>query len=181
MFLNRTTGGLEKRHGLEEAKTLPISMSMRLEPHPTESEVASLHDVLYNRGARDNRLLTQPGSSTVVDQQIISSFWEKYFPSNTNAQDGSPSHWMQFVIGLPNPGKAIYYSLRALAMTRLGWINRDESLAMQGRLFYARGLHVLQRTLSSENVIYEDDILAAGYALSIYEVLIPVHASITGS
>ena len=66
-------------------------------------------------------------------------------------------------------------------MTRLGWINGDEALALQGRVFYSRGLQVLQKSLSSENVIYEDDILAAGYSLSVYEVRNPVHTSITGS
>ena len=162
MFLNRTTRGLEKRHGLEEAKALPISKSMRSEPRPIESEVALLHGVSYDRRARDNRLLTQSSSSTVVDQQIISSFWEKCIPLNTNAQNGSPSHWLQLVIGLPKPGKAIYYSLKALAMTRVGWINGDESLALQGRFFYSRGLQVLQKSLSSEDVIYEDNIPLPG-------------------
>ncbi len=60
-------------------------------------------------------------------------------------------------------------------MTRLGWINGDESLALQGRLFYSRGLQVLQKSLSSQNIINEDNILAAGFALSIYEVKSPVH------
>ena len=154
---------------------------MRSETHPTESEGASFRGVSYNHGARDNRLLTQPSISNVFDQQIISAFWERYIPSDANAQEGSPSHWLQRVIGLPKPGKAIYYSLKALAMTRLGWINRDESLALQGRMFYSRGLQVLQQSLSSENIIYEDNILAAGFALSIYEVRNPVHISFTGS
>ncbi len=117
----------------------------------------------------------------MFDQQIISSFWERYIPSNANAQDGSPSHWLQRVIGLPKPGKAIYYSLKALAMTRLGWINGDESLALQGRVFYSRGLQALQKSLSSKDIIYEDDVFAAGYALSVYEVRSPAHTSFTGS
>ena len=172
--------GLEKRHRLEEAKALPLSKHTISKTHPTESEVASFHGVSSNRGARDNRLLTQPSSSTVSDQQIISSFWEKFIPSNANAQDGSPSNWLQRVISLPEPGKAIYYSLKALAMTRLGWINGDESLARQGRLFYSRALQVLQKSLLSEHVIYEDDIFAAGFALSIYEVRDPGRTSFTG-
>lgn len=173
--------GLEKRHRLEEVKALPISKHTRPEIHPTESEVASSHGVSFNRRARDNRLLARPTSSTVFDQQIISSFWEKFIPSDANAQDGSPSNWLQRVIGLPKPGKAIHYSLKALAMTRLGWINGDESLALQGRLFYSRALQVLQKSLSSEHIIYDDDIFAAGFALSIYEVRNPVCSSFTGS
>ena len=177
MFVNRTTGGFEKRHGLEEAKALPISKYVRVDTHPTKSDVASFHGVSYNRRAGDNRLLTQPSSSTVFEQQIVSSFWEKYIPSNANAQDGSPSHWLQRVIGLTKPGKAIHYSLKALAMTRLGWINGDESLALQGRVFYSHGLQVLQKSLSSESIIFDDNVLAAGFALSIYEVKTPVHTS----
>ena len=143
---------------------------MRSETHPAESD---------NRRARDNRLLTQPSSSTVIDQQIISSFWERYIPSNANTQDGSPSHWLQRVISLPKPGKAIYFSLKALAITRLGWINRDESLALQGRFSYSRVLQILQKSLSSEHIIYDDNILAAGFALSIYEVKSLIHRSLT--
>ena len=179
MFINRTIGGLEKRNGLEEAKALPVSNYMKPESHPIELEVPSFHGVSYNRRARDNRLLTQPSSSTVFDQQIISSFWEKCIPSNADAQHGSPSYWLQLAIGLTNPGKAICYSLKALAMTRLGWINGDESLALQGRFYYSRGLQVLQKSLSSEKIIYEDNILAAGYALSVYEVRNPVLTSFT--
>ena len=64
-------------------------------------------------------------------------------------------------------------------MTRLGWINRDESLALQGRLCYSSALQVLHTRLSSEHMIHEDDIFAAGFALSIYEVRKPVHTPIT--
>lgn len=181
MFINRTIGGLEKRNGLEEAKALPVLDYMRPESHPTELEVPSFHGVSYNRRARDNRLLTRPSSSAVFDQQIVSSFWEKYIPSCTNAQDGSHNHWLQLLIGLPEPGNAICYSLKALAMTRLGWINGDESLALQGRLYYSRGLQVLQKSLSSEKITYEDNTFAAVYALSIYEARSPLHTSFTGS
>ena len=180
VFINRTTEGFEKRHRLEEAKNLPISNDTGSETHLTGPEVTSFHGVSFNRRARDNRLLTPPSSSIVFDQQIISSFWEKFTPSDANAQDGTPSNWLQRVIGLPEPGKAIYYSLKALAMTRLGWINRDESLALQGRLCYSSALQVLHTRLSSEHIIHEDDIFAAGFALSIYEVRNPVHTSFTG-
>ena len=125
-------------------------------------------------------MLTRLSSSSAFDQQIISSFWEKFIPLDANAQDGSPSNWLQRVIGLPEPGKAIYYSLKALAMTRLGWINGDKSLALQGRLYYSSALQILHKSLSSEQVIYEDNTFAAGFALSIYEVRNPVHISFTG-
>lgn len=161
VFINRTTKGAEKRHGLEEAKVVPISKDTRSKPHLTVPEVASFHEVSFNRRARDNQMLTRPSNSTVFDQQIISSFWDKFIPMDANAQDGSPSNWLQRVIGLPEPGKAIYYSLKALAMTRLGWINGDESLALQGRLCYSSALQLLRKSLSSEHVIYEDNIFAA--------------------
>lgn len=180
VFLNRTAEGFEKRHRLQEAKTLPISKHTRPETHLTGPDVASFHGVSSSRRARDNRLLTRPSGSTLFDQQIISSFWEKFIPSDANAQHGPPSNWLQRVIGLPEPGKAIYYSLKALAMTRLGWINGDESLALQGRQCYSSALRALHNSLSSEHVIYEDDIFAAGFALSIYEVRSPVRTSLNG-
>ena len=120
--------------------------------------------------ATDDRLLAQPSRASAFDQQIISSFWEKYIPSSASAQSGSPCSWLQQVIGLSNPGEALYCSIKALAMTRLGWIHRDNSLALQGHIFYSRALQVLRKALLSEHEIYEDKIFAAGYVLSIYEV-----------
>ena len=145
MFINRTTEGFKKRHRLEEVNPVPISKDTRSETTLTGPEVASSHEVSFNHRARDNQMLTRPSNSTVFDQQIISSFWEKFIPLDANVQDGSPSNWLQRVIGLPEPGKAIYYSLKALAMTRLGWINGDESLALQGRVCYSSALQVLHK------------------------------------
>lgn len=55
-------------------------------------------------------------------------------------------------------------------MTRIGWINKDESLVLQGNLCYGRALNAVQKHLSSEALMWQDELFAASYVLSIYEV-----------
>lgn len=57
-------------------------------------------------------------------------------------------------------------------MTRTGWINKDESLVLQGNQCYGRALSAVQKALSSETSMWQDELFAAGYVLSVYEVLV---------
>ena len=161
---------MAKRHGLEEAKVSSLSEPWLPKPRIIQSELDHCKETFDSLKVADDRLLIQPSYAGAFDQQIISSFWEKYIPSNASAQSGSPCAWMQQVIGLSNPGEALYCSLKALAMTRLAWIHRDDALALKGHIFYSRALQVLKTALSQDYTIYQDEIFAAGYVLSIYEV-----------
>lgn len=55
-------------------------------------------------------------------------------------------------------------------MTRVGWINKDDSLVLQGNLCYGRALNAVQKALTSEASMWRDETFAAGYVLSVYEV-----------
>ena len=169
VFLNRNAQGLEKRRPLEEAKTSPSSQQARLQRLVNQPDSNFQRAMTHSRGASDNRILIQPSTFTLLDQQVISSFYEKYVPSYANAQNDSYSPWLRHVIDLPKPKETIYYSLKALAMTRLGWIHGDISLTSQGYECYGRGLQALQKSILDNDTMYEDAILAAGHILSIYE------------
>ena len=170
VFLNRGLEGPEKRFGLEEAKASRYSEHGTPESSRQQSAINPGVNAADSPRAIDDRMLAQPSHANVFNQQVISSFWEKYVPFSARAQNGTPCAWFQQVISLPNPGEALSCSLKAFAMTRLGWIHGDKSLALQGNTFYSRALQVLRKALLSENMIYEDQIFAAGYVLSVYEV-----------
>ena len=128
--------------------------------------------LVESRRAYDNRILLQPNDSAALDQQIISAFWEKYAPSNSSVQGGTPCVWLQHIINHPNRGIPLHLSLKAFAMTRIGWMNKDEALALQGNMYYGLALNAVQRSLSSEASMWQDEVFAAGYVLSVYEVSI---------
>lgn len=126
--------------------------------------------LVESRRAYDNRVLVQPNGCTAVEQQIISALWEKYTPSISSAQGGTPCVWLHHIISLPTRAVPLDLSLKAFAMTRIGWINKDESLVLQGNLCYGRALNAVQKHLSSEALMWQDELFAASYVLSIYEV-----------
>ena len=122
------------------------------------------------RRANDNRMLVQPNASSMVDQQVIGAFWAKYLPKDPNARGRQPCDWLEQVLALPNPSEYLQLSLKALAMTRLGFVHRDEGLALQGNQFYGLALQAVQKALFNERTMRDDQVFAAGYVLSVYEV-----------
>ena len=170
--LNHTLQGPQKRYGLEEAK---ISSSQSLDrdlsqPQPIVSNIDFQRGLVESRRANDNRILIQPKGSAAFDQQIISALWESYTPSNSSAQARTPCVWLQHIIDLPTRGIPLQLSLKAFALTRLGFLNKNESLALQGNLCYGHALNTVQISLSSEASMWQDELFAAGYVLSVYEV-----------
>ena len=181
VFLNRTIEGPQKRHGLEEAKTPSHSRAVTpsIGDQGLSSTPSMLSSVSFLRSVSeqqipimDNRLLLQPSSSASVDQQFISAFWERYVPRNPRASDSSGTYiWLEQVIRQPDRGEASQLSIQALALTRLGWINNDDSLAQQGIMWYVRALQSVQKALWRDNAASNDDLFVAGYILAVYEVI----------
>ena len=91
-------------------------------------------------------------------------------PADVSAQDPSPAPWLQHIISYGESGPALQFSLKALAMTRLGWINGDAALSTRGRSNYGLALKSLQKALYDKTLMWQDDTLASAYCLSIYEV-----------
>lgn len=171
VFLNRTIEGPQRRHGLEEAKTPFAQVGQGPVETPTmQSNVDFQRGLVEARRANDNRMLVQSDPSSIFDQQIVATFWAKYLPSDPSARGRQPCLWLEQVLALPSPSEPLQLSLKALAMTRLGFVNRDEALVLQGNQYYGRALQAVQKSLWNERSMRDDEIFAAGYVLSVYEV-----------
>lgn len=176
VFLNRTLQGREKRYGLEEAKIRSSQSTDRdlSQPQPMASNIEFQRGFVESRRPCDDRILVQPNETAAFDQQIISALWEKYTPSLISAQSGTHCVWLQYIINLPSRGNPLHLSLKAFAMTRVGYINKDESMVRHGNLYYGRALNAVQRSLPSEALMLQDELFAAGYVLMVYEVALPL-------
>lgn len=175
VFLNRTLQGPEKRYGLEEAKNLSSQSTDRdlSQPQSMASNVEFQRSFVERRRPYDDRILVQPSESAAFDQQIISALWEKYTPSLNSAQRGAHCVWLRYIINLSSREIPLHLSLKAFAMTRVGYINKDESMARHGNFYYGHALNAVQRSLPSENSMLQDELFAAGYVLMVYEVAFP--------
>lgn len=135
-----------------------------------QSNVDFQRGLVEARRANDSRMLIQPNLSNLFDQQIVASFWAKYLPTDASARGRQPCVWLEQVLALPNPTEPLQLSLKALAMTRLGFVHRDEALCLQGNKYYGHALQAVQKALYNERTMQDDQVFAAGYVLSVYEV-----------
>ena len=55
-------------------------------------------------------------------------------------------------------------------MARIGWIHRDDTLILGGRVLYSQALQAIQRALYDERTMWQDETLATGNVLAWYEV-----------
>ena len=166
VFLNRTARGLEKRQRLDEAKSIV--------PPSSEKNDISANDMRQILGAllisKDNRMLFQPSATPAFDSQIIALFFYRYLPANEGIQDGYEGGWLRETICLQNPGEALHLSLKAISMTTLGRLYKDDRLAFQGGTCYGGALHHLRRALQSEVTVWRNETLTASFILALYEV-----------
>lgn len=153
IFGDVAVGGRANRHTCQEAKHLK---SMQLE--------RSLLSI------SKHRIPLQLSNVTVLDDQLLSAFWEYYSPAYKTVQGVSSHDWLQKAISLKCRPDALNLSLKALAMTRLGSLYKDSALVYNGRVIYSRALTEFHKALSNQRELYQDDILAAGYVLAVYEV-----------
>ena len=171
VFLNRTPQGPQKRHALEEAKIqVSCNALALLQGPPVSSDVGSLHDISDKRfHIVDHRMLLQPNETALTDQQLISAFWEKYIPLDSSAQSGPPCVWLEQVIASPQRSDVLQLSLKALAMTRLGWMKKDKNLTLQGNTHYGNALQSIQTALWRQDATMNDDLFVAGYVVAVHE------------
>lgn len=139
-----------------------------------EQAVVSANDWRQILGAlansEDNRMLSHPAATPAFDTQIIALFFQRYLPVNKDVQDGCRSGWLQQVIGLQNPGEALHLSLKAISMTTLGRLGKDDRLVLNGGTCYGSALQQLRRALQSEITVWHDETVAASLILALYEV-----------
>lgn len=112
----------------------------------------------------------QASNSDLYDAQLISQFWESFAPVGHAAQSPSVCEWLERSIEAPNQTVALQLSIKALAVTRVGWKSNDTALTTRGHAIYGNALKELQKALWDEKTMWLDETLAAAYALSVYEV-----------
>ena len=78
--------------------------------------------------------------------------------------------WLQQAVGLQDPGEALKLSLRAVSMTTMGRLCKDEMLAFEGGKYYGTALQQLRTALQSDSTVWHDETLAASLVLAVYEV-----------
>ena len=164
--LNRTAQGAGKRQRLDEAE--PSAHTDLVQAPISANDWKEILAALAN--SQHTNMISQISSSPAFDSQILAIFYQKYLPVNRHIQGGYGRSWLHQAIGLQNPGDALYLSLKALSMTRLGRLCKDEKLAFQGAIFYGRALRQLQRALQDRTIVCQDETLAAGFILALYEV-----------
>ncbi len=89
-------------------------------------------------------------------------------------QTGCQCLWLQQALDLPDPSPALRLSLKALALARLGWIHRDNTLVLNGRILYGQALQEIQKALYNECTMWQDETLGTGAILALYEVGTPL-------
>ena len=184
VFLVRTQQGPVKRRRLEEVKPpeetsetgdkkLPYQPATRSSKHiaaPALSKYVLQRDLVQGKYFIMNSLSSRVSNANMSEAQLISAFWECYTPSTSMAQAGSPCAWLQQSICVPNPPPALRLSLKALAMTRLGWLRKDEAFVHEGKVIYVNALRELQKALYNQNSMWQDETMAACNVLALYEV-----------
>ena len=168
---NRTVQGIAKRKLVEEVKrprcieSRPASSTSSIDAPAT----AQQRKLSCNQGTFTDSAFLQPGYGAACEAQLISTFWDHYIPQQS-VQNGHQCEWLQQTLDLPNPSSALRLSLKALAMARIGWIHRDDTLSLNGRVLYSQALQAIQRALYDERTMWQDETLATGNVLAWYEV-----------
>ncbi|CAD6580282.1 MAG: hypothetical protein ASARMPRED_009410 [Alectoria sarmentosa] len=181
VFVNRTRQGIAKREPFEEAKPSQdtVSWSASYKVPFAVPTFAQQKNTPSNQETVSSGMSLQPSNAAVCEAQLISTFWEHYIPQQS-IQTGYQCAWLQQTLGLPDPSPALRLALKALAMARLGWIHRDNTLVLNGRVFYGQALQEVQKSLYDERTMWQDETLATGNILALYEFCEPTNDSIAG-
>ncbi len=153
----------------DEPRCQPTSRSSKPIAALTSSKNVLQRDLIRRRNVTLNSIPLLPSNANASEAQLISSFWECYIPSGSTAQAGSPCTWLQQSICLPDPPPALWLSLKALAMTKLGYIQNDDTLVRGGRVIYGNALRELQKMLYDERSMLQDETMATCNVLALYE------------
>ena len=97
-------------------------------------------------------------------------FLDIYFPKDIVARHDSNHMWLQQAAFLPNPGEPLKLALKAVALSRVGWYESDQSLITEGRTTYIAALAAFQQALWSPELAQRDETLAAGRVIATYEL-----------
>lgn len=154
----------------EESRSEFTPQSSEAMTASTSSKILQHKDLVRRQNLTMNSIPFILSNAKVLEAQLISAFWEYYVPSESSAQAGSQCAWLHESICLSNYPPALRLSLIALAMTRLGWLHEDNVLVRGGMTVYGFALTELQKSLSHQPLLFQDETLATCNVLALYEV-----------
>ena len=125
---------------------------------------------MTNCSAATLQISRKPNNAHIYDVQLVAQFWQSWIPVASGSSGEWNRTWLQQAISNQKSTEALDLSVKALAFTRLGWLQHDTALATRGNMLYVRALRELQRSLWDAEMMWFDETLAAAYALSVYEV-----------
>ena len=118
-------------------------------------------------------MLVQIDNYLMYRDGFINTFLGIYLPASEQSRSfglESSLSWLAYAASLPEPGDALSSALCALSIAYIGRMKRDQRLQAQGMLFYGRALREMQKALWDSNQMWKEETLAAGTALSTYEL-----------
>ncbi|KAG8531434.1 uncharacterized protein KY384_003063 [Bacidia gigantensis] len=182
-FLINTPEGRRRRERLEEAK--PRTPSTDSPASRSDTPLARVRKPSTGDKAMVPRtdfsaLPQQASIAQLQDDQLLACFWINYVPIGSLAQHPSPCPWLQEIMFTTDPHPALKLSLKALALTRLGWLNQDDALSKMGQSNYGLALKHIQHALWDPLAKWSDHTLAAAHLLSIYELFEATNDSVKG-
>lgn len=169
--VKRTRTSIAKRRPFKEAERPQNTVSWRNSStvSSTARPTAQGKPVLYYQKTVSDSMYYQPKNAAACEAQLNSTFWEIYMPRQS-VQTGCQCSWLQQALDLSEPPPALRLSLKALALARLGWIHQDSTLVINGRVLYGQALQEVQKTLYNDQTMWQDETLATGNVLALYEV-----------
>ncbi|KAI9664398.1 MAG: hypothetical protein M1831_002331 [Alyxoria varia] len=110
-------------------------------------------------------------NANLYEMNFMGIFYENYVPSDPTARKDY-NEWLRgaMYVNDYDSNPALKVSLRALAVTRIGRLTKNNSLVVQGQVAYGNALKLLQYSLWDSQAMYSDSTLAAGRVLSCFEM-----------
>lgn len=92
--------------------------------------------------------------SAAYDAGFVGQFYQAFMPSNPLAKTQS-DRWLTGAVNLfeRQTSRALQVALRAVAVSRVGRVNGDQKLALEGRVVYCQALNTLQNVRLSSHVL----------------------------
>ena len=122
----------------------------------------------YQKRERLEEVKLAPSSQAAVQDNAIAWFWDEYAPPLPVEQaKSSYASWLYYTMSKSVPSPVLRQALVALSVTRLGRVNGDDRIVMEGRVVYAHAVASLRKALNDKWI--DDDVLATVRAMVLYE------------
>ncbi|MCJ1308126.1 hypothetical protein MMC25_001778 [Agyrium rufum] len=167
-FLNRTEKGLEKRTHLSEVRCKSNTEDNKAGPSSSNPPPSNQEIPLAKVAEMPSPLIIDP--TAVYQQQLIGLFVSTYLPSPDQRFRTQTPSWLAQAFSIARPTSALRLALSALSVTKIGRMHNDEALIKQGSNCYVLGLREIQIALLNEQLMWNEETLAASRALANFEL-----------